>query len=323
MNYQNIPRTDLNPSVICLGTGAMGGGGIDSELSAEILDRYLEAGGNFIDTAHCYSDWIPGERSRSEKFLGRWFRDRGNRDKVILSTKGAHPSFDAMHIPRMTRQEVESDLDSSLSLLGVDRVDIYWLHRDDRNRPVEEILTMLDDFRRAGKIRCAGFSNWRLDRAELARKAATEMSLPGFAASQNQWSLGQADASKGDPTWAYVDDPSINWHREHHFAAVPYTSQANGYFRRLEQGTVDQASNLVQGLFHHAENQQRFARVQGVQKETGYSVSQIVLSYLLSQPFPVFPIVGPKNGADLDDALRATAARLTAGQVDYLHRGHA
>ena len=323
MNYQNIPRTDLNPSVICLGTGAMGGGGIDNKLSAEILDRYLEAGGNFIDTAHCYSDWIPGERSRSEKFLGCWLRERGNRDKVILSTKGAHPSFDAMHIPRMTHQEVESDLDSSLSLLGVDRVDIYWLHRDDRNRPVEEILTMLDDFRRAGKIRYAGFSNWRLDRAELARKAATQMSLPGFAASQNQWSLGQADASKGDPTWAYVDDPSINWHREHHFAAVPYTSQANGYFRRLEQGTVDQASNLVQGLFHHAENQQRFARVQGVQKETGYSVSQIVLSYLLSQPFPVFPIVGPKNGADLDDALRATAARLTAGQVDYLHRGHA
>ena len=323
MNYQNIPRTDLNPSVICLGTGAMGGGGIDNKLSAEILDRYLEAGGNFIDTAHCYSDWIPGERSRSEKFLGCWLRERGNRDKVILSTKGAHPSFDAMHIPRMTHQEVESDLDSSLSLLGVDHVEFYWLHRDDRNRPVEEILTMLDDFRRAGKIRYAGFSNWRLDRAELARKAATQMSLPGFVASQNQWSLGQADASKGDPTWAYVDDPFINWHRDHHFTAVPYTSQANGYFRRLEQGTVDQASNLVQGLFHHAENQQRFARVQGVQKETGYSVSRIVLSYLLSQPFPVFPIVGPKNGADLDDALRATAARLTAGQVDYLHRGHA
>jgi aryl-alcohol dehydrogenase-like predicted oxidoreductase len=322
MNYQNIPGTDLNPSVICLGTGAMGGGGIDDRVSAEILDRYLEAGGNFIDTAHCYSDWIPGERNRSEKFLGRWFGERGNRDKVILSTKGAHPSFDAMHIPRMTHKEVESDLDSSLSLLGVDRVNIYWLHRDDRNRPVEEILTMLNDFRRAGKIQYAGFSNWRLDRAELARKAAAEMGLPGFVASQNQWSLGQADASKGDPTWAYVDDPFIKWHRDHHFAAVPYTSQANGYFRRLEHGSIDQASNLVLGLFHHAENQRRFMRVQKVRKETSYTVSQIVLGYLISQPFPVFPIVGPKNAADLDDVLRAAEAKLAPEQVDYLYRGH-
>jgi aryl-alcohol dehydrogenase-like predicted oxidoreductase len=222
----------------------------------------------------------------------------------------------------MTRKEVESDLDSSLSLLGVDRVDIYWLHRDDRNRPVEEILTMLEDFRRAGKIQYAGFSNWRLDRAELARKAAAEMGLPGFVASQNQWSLGQADPSKGDPTWAYVDDPFINWHRDHHFAAVPYTSQANGYFRRLEHGAVDQASNLVLGLFHHAENQRRFLRVQQMQKDTGYSLSQIVLGYLISQPFPVFPIVGPKNAADLDDVLRAAEAKLTPEQVYYLHRGH-
>lgn len=321
MTYKNISRTHLNASVICLGTGAMGGGGIDDAASANILDHYIEAGGNFIDTAHCYSDWIPAERSRSEKFLGQWFRERGIRDKIILSTKGAHPSFDAIHIPRMSLKEVQADLDSSLRLLGVDCVDIYWLHRDDRNRPVEEILTMLDDFRRAGKIRYAGFSNWRMYRAESARKAASAMGLPGFMVSQNQWSLGQADAAKGDPTWAYLDEPFINWHHDYNFTAIPYTSQANGYFRRLERGTIDQASDLVMGLFHHAENQRHFARIQKLQKETGYSVGQIVLGYLIAHPFPVFPIVGPKNTADLDEALGAVEVKLTPEQVEYLKRG--
>jgi aryl-alcohol dehydrogenase-like predicted oxidoreductase len=139
-----LPRTDLEPSVICLGTAEMGGGGIDDGASAAILDRYLELGGNVIDTAHVYSDWIPGAKQRSEKFLGRWLRERRVRDEIILSTKGAHPELGTMEVPRMSPVEVSRDLEASLQTLGVDHVDLYWLHRDDPQTPVEEILLMLE-----------------------------------------------------------------------------------------------------------------------------------------------------------------------------------
>lgn len=317
MRTRLIPRTNLVASVLCLGTAEFGSN-VDDAVSETLIKRYLDAGGNVLDTAEVYAEWIPGGSHRSEEFLGRWLRKRKSREGLILSTKGAHPRLNSMHIPRMSKREVESDLDSSLQRLGIDCVDIYWLHRDDVTTPVEEILLMLEDFRRAGKIRYAGFSNWTQTRAEAARIAAEKLNVAGFIGSQNQWSLAKADASKGDPTWAYIDDSFVAWHTQHGFAAFPYTPQANGYFRRLETGSVAQASDLVKALFHHAQNENRYKRIKALQSETGYSVGQIVLGYLLDQPFPVFPIIGPKKPADLDESLGAADATLTASHLEFL-----
>ena len=243
---------------------------------------------------------------------------RKSRDGPILSTKGAHPRLNSMHIPRVSKPDVESDLNSSLRRLGVDYVDIYWLHRDDVSTPVEEILLMLEEFRESGKIRYAGFSNWTLARAEAARTAAEKLNIPGFIGSQNQWSLAKADASKGDQTWAYIDESFVGWHTKHGFAAFPYTPQANGYFRRLDNGSIGQASDLVKALFHHPQNENRYKRIKVLEAETGYNLGDIVLGYLLGQPFPVFPIVGPKKVADLDESLRAADVTLTADHLNFL-----
>jgi aryl-alcohol dehydrogenase-like predicted oxidoreductase len=218
----------------------------------------------------------------------------------------------------MSRKDVEWDLNSSLKRLGVDYVDLYWLHRDDPGTPVEEIVLVLEEFRKAGKILYAGFSNWTLNRAEEARIAAKKLGVPGFIGSQNQWSLAKADPKKGDPTWAYIDDSFAGWHAQHGFAAFPYTPQANGYFRRLDNGSIDQASGLVKGLFHHPQNVNRYKRIKALQSETGFSVAEIVLGYLLGQPFPVFPIVGPRKIVDLDDSLRAADINLTADNLVFL-----
>ncbi len=97
-----------------------------------------------------------------------------------------------------------------------------------------------------------------------------------------------------------------------------YTSQASGYFRRLDNGTIAKASDLVKGLFHHPPNENRYKKLKALQTKTGYSIAQIVLGYLLGQPFPVFPIVGPKTVADLEESLSASEVTLTADQVDFL-----
>jgi aryl-alcohol dehydrogenase-like predicted oxidoreductase len=317
MRTRLIPRTTLEASVLCLGTAEFGSA-VEYSLSEAITDRYVDLGGNVLDTAEIYAEWLPGGSHRSEEFLGRWLRKRKNRNGLILSTKGAHPRLDSMDKPRMSRKDVESDLDSSLQRLGVDSVDLYWLHRDDPGTPVEEILLTLEEFRKSGKIRYAGFSNWTQARAEAARVAAEKLGLPGFIGSQNQWSLAKADPAKGDPTWAYVDESFAKWHAEFGFAAFPYTSQASGYFRRLDNGSIAKASDLVKALFHHPPNENRHQQIKTLQAETGFSIAQIALGYLLGQSFPVFPIVGPRRVADLEESLSASEVTLTSDQVDFL-----
>jgi aryl-alcohol dehydrogenase-like predicted oxidoreductase len=317
MKTRLIPRTNLTASVLCLGTAEFGSG-VDDSTSERIIETYLDAGGNVLDTAEIYAAWLKNGEHRSETFLGAWLRKRKNRDGLIISTKGAHPRLDSMNKPRMSKPVVESDLNSSLQRLGIDCTDIYWLHRDDPGTPVEEIILMLEEFRKAGKIRHAGLSNWTLPRAEAARAAAEKLGVEGFIAVQNQWSLAKANASKGDPTWAYTDDSFGQWHLRHNIAAFPYTTQANGYFRRLENGTIDQASDLVKALFHNRENQERYKRIKTLQSESGLSLGAIVLGYLLSQPFPVFPLIGPKKVADLLDTIESAEATLTSENIAFL-----
>ena len=102
MRYRTIPRTNMKVSAICLGTADMGAS-TDLKTSHQLLDRFVERGGNFLDTAHVYSDWVAGTKSVSEKTLGAWMKARGNRDAIIVATKGAHPRLETMTKSRMTR----------------------------------------------------------------------------------------------------------------------------------------------------------------------------------------------------------------------------
>jgi aryl-alcohol dehydrogenase-like predicted oxidoreductase len=317
MKTRLIPHTTLEASVLCLGTAEFGSV-VDDALSENIIETYLDEGGNVLDTAEIYASWIPGCDHRSEEFLGAWLRKTKNRDEIIISTKGAHPRLDSMDKPRMSKPVVEGDLNSSLQRLGIEHADIYWLHRDDPGTPIEEIVLMLEDFRKAGKIRYAGLSNFTQARAEAARVAAEKLGIQGIAGIQNQWSLAKADASKGDPTWAYTDESFVKWHARHNIAAFPYTSQANGYFRRLENGTISQASDLVRALFHTPLNQERYERIRSLQLATGLTSNEIVLGYLLGQPFPTFPIIGPKKVADLEESVKAAKTALTAENIAFL-----
>jgi aryl-alcohol dehydrogenase-like predicted oxidoreductase len=324
MQIKPLPRTDLRVSVIGLGTDYFGST-IDRKLSMQILDRYVESGGNFIDTAELYARWIPGGEHQSEIFIGGWLRERGLRDALIISTKGGHPKLESMNVPRLSKREIESDLDSSLRRLGVDCVDIYWLHRDAPEMPVEEILLALEVFRTAGKIKYSGFSNWHQNRAEAARQAALQLGIPGFIASQNMWSLGLVNLGNADPTWAYIDADFVGWHIAHNFGAFPYLTQANGYFRRLEQNSLNQLATdaRVRTLFDHSENRKRFQRIQVLQKKSGLSVNQIVLGYLLNQRFQVIPLIGPKNIPDLEDSLGCAEVALSPEDIAFLEKGEA
>ena len=316
MRYQLIPKTDLNAAVICLGTGGLGSV-TDRETSFRMLDAYLDAGGNFIDTAKVYADWLPGERSISEKTIGAWVNARGNRSKVILATKGAHPDLSSMSVPRLSAGEIVSDLDASLKHLGTDTIDLYWLHRDDPERPVEDILGTLAQQTKAGKVRYFGASNWKVERLKAAQNWAYQNQVSGFVASQIFWNIGLPDPERiGDKTIAYMDAATWRYHVDKGLAVLAYTSQANGYFTRRAAGEA--VSETLRQVYHQVENEARLECIRALSGQTGLSASQIGLAYLTCQPFPAFPIIGSRTQEQLEDSLTAADVTLTPGQVSYL-----
>lgn len=321
MRYSKIPNTDLTPSVLSLGTAEMGAG-IDRDASFALLDQYLEAGGNFIDTAKIYNDWVPGETSRSEKIIGDWMWERGNRQKIILATKGAHPNLEHMDVQRLSPQDITGDVEASLHHLKTDVIDLYWLHRDDALRPVEEIIDTLYAQVQAGKIRYYGCSNWRAERIQAAQAYAARRGVPGFVAVQNLWNLACIDPEAvGDPTLVMMDDALWKYQRETQLAAIPFTSQANGIFQKMELGKPEAISDHLRAMYLNPETTARYQRLQQLKPRTGLNASQIVLAYLTSQPFPTFPVIGPRNTTQLADSLSAGDAVLTPEQVSFLTAG--
>ena len=322
MRYTVIPGTNLRTSTICMGTGPIGSA-VDRQASFALLDAYVDEGGNFLDSASVYANWLPIERSISEKTIGQWLTLRGNRDRIVIGTKGGHPELSTMHISRLSPADIVHDLDASLANLQADVIDLYWLHRDDPQRPVGEIVETLNEQVRLGKVRYLGASNWPPARIQAAQEYAVQHALQSFAASQALWSLAVPErAALGDRTLALMDDEFRRYHVQTGLAAIPYSSQANGYFQKLAQGGSEAIKPAQARVYGSAENQERFRRIQKLRADTGLSVSQIVLGYMQSQPFITIPIVGCRTLAQLADSLAAGDVRLTPEQVRYLESGH-
>lgn len=319
MHTVQIPGATLRPTSLGFGTAELGSS-IDRATGFALLDAYVAAGGNFVDTAKVYGDWTPGLQSPSEKIIGEWLTARGNRSRIILATKGAHYFLDTPQIKRVTPADIVADLDASLRHLQTDVIDLYWLHRDDPTRPVAELIEALEAQVKAGKIRYYGASNWGVDRVAEAQAYAAGRGAQGFCAVSNLWSLAQVDVRGfGDPTMVAMDGAMHDYLAAHQLAAVAYTSQAFGVFQKLAAGRRDAIPPMYQKMFVNAETERRLARVQALSAQTGLSITQIVLGYLLSQDVPTIPIFSSRNDAQLQDTLSAADVRLTPEQVAYLH----
>lgn len=317
-----LPNTDLEVTSICLGTGEIGSS-LSREDSFRLLDDYAELGGNFLDTARCYGDWNPAlPRSISEKTIGAWMRERGNRDQIVLATKGAHWHFDTPDKPRLASDDIRSDLHGSLTDLQTDRIDLYWLHRDDPLMPVETIIETLETEVRAGKIRYYGTSNWEASRIRMAQDFAKKQGYRGFVADQVLWNAAvMAHYPYGDSTVGFMDDSRFLYHEQTGMAAIPFQSQAFGLFSRMANGTLAQMNSGFRGFYRLPETARRYGRMQAIMAETGWSITQVTLGFLLGQPFTTVPIVGCRNRAHLADSMSAQDTRLSPEQIRYILHG--
>jgi aryl-alcohol dehydrogenase-like predicted oxidoreductase len=318
VNHRPLPGTGLTVSPLCLG-GTMFGNTITEAETFALLDRFVALGGNFIDTARIYSDWVPGELRRSERILGDWLQARGHRAQLVIATKGAHPFIGSLSAPRTSAAEIRDDLEGSLRTLRTDVIDLYWLHRDDASRPVAHFIDLLNAFRREGKVRAFGGSNWSAARLRAANDYARQSGQQGFTASQPLWCLGCAQARPpADPGLVKFDAAAWRFHRETGLAVVPYTSQAKGFFTKLALPLAQQPANLAQNEYHTPPNLAAGGVVTELAAARRLAPSAIVLAYLWSRPFPVVPILGCRTVAQLEDCAAALPVRLTAAELARL-----
>jgi len=319
-----LPGISLIPSRICLGSVVFGSY-ISRDESFRVMDAFADAGGNFFDTAHIYSAWIEGHWGTSERTLGEWVRARGNREDLIIATKGGHsPIEDTEKIGRLSRADLEQDLSESLDRLQLDYVDLYYIHFDEPSRPVGEIIDSLAALKSSGRILAYGLSNFTTDRIQAANDYAAKHDLPLCAASQPWFSLGAvANGPKAQSPTPEEDDPLRAWHLESGLPMIPYSSQANGYFGSANVAWAKagfQGEPKLAGSFDSPANRRRLLRTIDLAEKKGCTPNQVALAYLLNQPFPIYPIIGTGNPDHAREVHGAVGVTLTDEERASLFR---
>ncbi|NLZ46443.1 MAG: aldo/keto reductase [Clostridiales bacterium] len=306
----------INVPLLTFGTASFERHDNDSEYFS-FLDKYLELGGSCIDSARCYCSWLEDGESSSEGAIGRWISSRGNRDKIILSTKGGHPNHDTMDVSRLSRDELEYDLNQSLKALQTDYIDIYFLHRDDEAIPVEEIMPILNDFVKSGKVHFIGASNWTTERIEKANKFAKENGMEPFRVSQIYYSLAHSTKEDlGDPTTESMDSKSYSWYKKNNFPVMAFSPQAKGFFSKVAEGKS--ITDLLESQFVSTANLAKLSRVIELSKETGTTPATVVLGYLNSQPFPVSSVFSVTKLWQLEEDMTAGDTIFDEKQLAFL-----
>lgn len=303
MKRITLNNTELTVSPLCLGTVNYGTDTSAADARLQI-NAFLEAGGNFIDTAQIYGAWGKSAKEYSEYVLGQWLKENGHRQDLVLATKGAHPRWETMSVPRVNPKCIEEDLDNSLRLLGTDYIDLYFLHRDDVKMPVGDILECLEKARKAGKIRHYGCSNWSLERIKEAGDYSKKNGLEGFVCNQLMWSLADINfAGVPDPTFILMDRETYDYSAQTGLNTMAYMSIAKAYFTR--RGAGEALPSSVTDCYSNASNDAIYEVMQKVEKEGQYNLMDMAFMYLMAvDAFPSIPIASFDTMAQLDVALK-------------------
>ena len=313
MKTARLPGMEKPVSRVIMGTMIIGTDNYAE--SAALLDAAYARGVNAFDLAYVYGG------GKTERAVGRWVAERGNREGVYIATKGAHHNEDRQ---RVTPYDITADLMDSLARLKTDYIDAYLLHRDDMAMPVGPIMDALHEHRKAGRIRAFGGSNWTHGRIAEANAYAAgkgqykmELSSPNFSLCEqveDPWgpgcvTIGGAGASSAREFYAKSGIP-----------VLAYSSLGRGMLsgRTTRENYKETLDGAALKAYAHECNFARLDRANTMAMEKGVTVPQIALAYLLNQPFQVFPIVGAAGGAELDEAVAAADIPLTDRELRWL-----
>jgi 1-deoxyxylulose-5-phosphate synthase len=317
LEYTRLGRTGLQVSRICLGCMSYGKSDagtlrwqwtLPESESRPYVQRALEAGINFFDTANVYS------LGESENVLGRAIRDFAKRDEVVIATKVWGPMFEKPNGKGLSRKAILSEIDHSLQRLGMDYVDLYQIHRFDYETPIEETLEALNDVVRAGKARYIGASSmhaWQFMKMLAVQK---QNGWAQFVSMQNYYNLIYREEEREMMPLCLSEG----------VGSIPWSPLARGRLARpwTDEPQTDRAKTdaFAKGLYEKtvAQDKPIVDRVNELARQRNISPSQIALAWVLSKPYVSSPIIGATKPQHLDDAVAAVSVKLSPDEIKSL-----
>jgi len=315
VRYGPIAGVPMSVSRVIQGTMMLSSEALDASFA--LLDEVIENGGNAFDCAHVYGG------GDAERVLGAWIEARGVRDKVVIVDKGAHPNADRK---RVTPYDIASDLHDSLARLRTDRIDLYLLHRDDPDAPLDEIVDALNQHAEAGRISAYGVSNWSHERIVEANTYAAEHGLRPLAASSPHFSLAEQVV---DPWGGCVTLTgqrgrlAREWYAQAGLPVLAWSSLCHGflsgrYSRADIEAFPDDCEEGFLRWYRCATNLTRLERAFVLAREKGATVPQVATAYLMHQPVDVFALVGSSLPGEFAANAHALDIDLTPEEVAFL-----
>jgi len=317
MLHRKLGNTGLAVGKIALGTMYFGSETPEADAFA-ILDAFIEAGGNLVDTANVYVNGV------SEEIIGRWFADRPKdvTDQVVLATKGRFNASQEVNSAGLTRRWLHRSLNASLKRLGVETIDLYQLHASDMHTPVEETLSFLDESVKAGKIHYIGLSNFTGWQLQLIVSAARAMGVQVPVTLQPQYSLLSREIE-----WEVIPAALYNG-----IGLLPWSPLAGGFltgkYRRGVSAAADTRAGSEKPLYRAISNEyadsdrnwNTIDTVVRIAKEIGATPAQVALSWIADRPSVIAPIVGARTVEQLRGNLGATELTLDKDATEALEK---
>ncbi|MBJ6127148.1 aldo/keto reductase [Microvirga splendida] len=315
MEKRRLGRSDLMVSPLCLG-GNVFGWTADEATSFRILDAYVDAGLNFIDTADVYSTWAAGNSGgESERIIGQWMKARGNRSGLVIATKVGSEMGPGQK--GLSKSYIRSAVEASLQRLQTDCIDLYQSHRDDPDTPQEETLEAYADLIREGKVRAIGSSNFTAARMREALAISAKHGLPRYESVQPKYNLYDRAEHEAEL------EPLC---REEEIGVIPYYGLASGFLTGKYRSEADFGKSVRGGrmaAYLNERGKRILSALDAVAARKAATPAQVALAWLMARPGLTAPIASATSVEQLQDIVRATNLRLEAADIAELDQASA
>lgn len=317
MEKKILNNTELHIAPIIFG-GNVFGWTLDEKSSFEILDAFVDYGFNAIDTANQYSYWVPGNTGgESERILGKWMKERGNRDRVVMMTKVGGAFADSPK-SNTTKQHIIEQVELSLNRLQTDYIDVYQTHFDQEETPVEETLRAYEELIKAGKVRYIGASNLSPDRLRESLQTSLSFDLPMYVSLQPEYNLYSREKFETQ----YKDIASV-----YELSVIPYFSLASGFLTGKYQSEDDFAKsargNGVKERYWNPRGEKIVKALQYVAEQHSITPAAVSLAWLLQQPTVAAPIASATKALHLQSFVDAVGLTFAKEELTLLNEASA
>jgi aryl-alcohol dehydrogenase-like predicted oxidoreductase len=304
-----LGHTEVEVSALCLGAMFFGTRN-DKATSYRLLDQYMDAGGNFIDTANIYAHWVSGfQGGESETLLGQWMQERGNRSRVFLASKVGFNYSDTK--VGLSARQIEEECEKSLKRLNVDTIDLYYAHVDDRKTPLDETLLAFDRLVKSGKVRFIGASNYLAWRLEQACGLSEANQWAAYCCIQQRYTYLPLRPGKTFSPQIVANEDLIDYCRTTGMTLLAYSVLLGGAYTRSDRALPEQVNS--------DDNQKRLNVLRTIAQETGATANQVVLAWMLNATPTVLPLIAASDEVQLAENLGALNVQLSAEQMTRLN----